>query len=55
MKKITAIFVVIIVGAILTATVLGLKNGIDSENPQSVPEPPESARDKAIYYILQEH
>lgn len=55
MNKITAIFVFIIVGALLTATVLGLKNGIDSESPESVPEPPESARDKAIYYILQEH
>ena len=55
MNKMTAIFVVIIVGALLTATVLGLKNGIDPESPESVPEPPESARDKAIYYILQEH
>ena len=55
MNKMTAIFVVIIVGALLTATVLGLKNGIDSESPEFVPEPPESARDKAIYYILEEH
>ena len=55
MNKMTAIFVVIIVGALLTTTVLGLKNGIDPESPESVPEPPESARDKAIYYILQEH
>ena len=55
MNKMTAIFVVIIVGALLTATVLGLKNEIDPESPESVPEPPESARDKAMYYILQEH
>jgi hypothetical protein len=54
MNKMTAIFVVIIVGALLTATVLALKN-VDSESPESLPEPPESARDKAVYYILQEH
>ena len=55
MNKITVIFVVFIVAALLTATVLGLNNGIDTESQEYVPEPPESARDKAIYYILQEH
>jgi hypothetical protein len=55
MKKITIIFVVIVSTALLTATVLGLKNGTEPENQESIPEPPESARDTAISYILQAH
>ena len=55
MKKITVALVIVVVAALLTATALGLQNGAAPENQESVPEPPESARDTAINYIIQEH
>ena len=55
MKKLTIIFAVIVVAALSTATVLGLQNGTVPEDQEAVPEPPESARDTAITYILQAH
>jgi hypothetical protein len=53
MKKITIIFAVFVVAALLTATVLGLQNGTELENQEAVPEPPEFARDTTITYILE--
>ena len=55
MNKLTIVFAVIVVAALSTATVLGLQNGTAPENQEAVPEPPESARDTAITYILQTH
>ena len=55
MKKITVALVIVVVAALLTATALGLQNGTTPENQESVPEPPESARDTAINYSLQAH
>jgi hypothetical protein len=53
MSKITVVFVVIVVAALSTATALGLQNGTTPEPQESMPEPPEFARDTAIDYILQ--
>jgi hypothetical protein len=55
MKKITVVLVIAVVAALLTATALGLQNGAAPENQESVPEPPESARDTAINYVIQAH
>ncbi len=54
-KLTTIVFAVIVVAALSTATVLGWQNGTEPENQEAVPEPPESARDTAIAYILQAH
>ena len=54
-KKIAVVLVVIVVAAFSTATALGLQNGTTPEPQDSVPEPPEFARDTAIDYILQTH
>ena len=54
MKKITVALILIIVAALLTATVLGLQNGAP-ESQDAVSEPPEFARDTALCYILQSH
>jgi len=54
-KLTTIVFAVIVVAVLSTATVLGLQNGTAPENQEAVPEPPESARDTAITYILQAH
>lgn len=55
MNKITVLLVVIVVVAFSTATAFGLQNGITPEPQESVPEPPEFARDTAVDYILQTH
>ena len=55
MNKLTIMFEVLVVAALSTATVLGLQNGTTPENQVTIPEPPESARDTAITYILQAH
>jgi len=54
-NKIAVVLVVIVVAALSTATALGLQNGTTPEPQESVPEPPEFARDTAIDYILQTH
>ena len=55
MNKLTVALVVIVVAALSTATAFGLQNGTTPEPQESVPEPPEFARDTAIDYILQTH
>ena len=44
-----------VVVAFLVATALGLQNSTIPESQNNVPEPPESARNAAITYILQAH
>ena len=55
MKKSTILLTVIVVAAFLVATALGLQNSTIPESQNNVPEPPESARNAAINYILQAH
>ncbi len=47
--------VVIAVASLLTATALGLQNGVKPQPQGTEPEPPEFARDTALGYILQTH